>query len=56
MTGGELGRALARVLGSGNESAEMQRRAKAIRSKLGSVEGRVVACEKILDIAKAMVS
>lgn len=44
-----LGRAFLKVLSS-SETKEMQENAKAIASKLGPIEGRVIACEKILAI------
>lgn len=47
VSGIELGCALNRVLASG-ESEVMLQKAKMIASKLGPVEGRVVACEEIL--------
>lgn len=49
INGPELGDAFLRVLDS-EESSTMQEKAKAIVSKLGPVEGRVVACEKLIEL------
>lgn len=50
----ELGRALVRVVGGGEEAEEMKRKAGAIRLEVGEVEGRVVAYESILRFGRAV--
>lgn len=47
-----MGRALIRVLAS-NDSPKIFANAKALASQLGPHEGRVVACEKIIEVIKA---
>lgn len=48
----ELGRALVKVVDS-SESAGMRQKAKAISEPLRKVEGRVVACEKMIEILQS---
>lgn len=47
--GSELGEALNRVL-VGDKGVIMQEKAQALICQLGTKEGRVVACEKILSL------
>ena len=52
INGEHLGRALVRVLASG-ESDTFEAKAKRIAAQLGPREGRVVACEKIIEVINA---
>ncbi|EAW14022.1 glycosyltransferase family 1 protein [Aspergillus clavatus NRRL 1] len=52
INGEHLGRALVRVLASG-DSATFEAKARSIAAHLGSKEGRVVACEKIIEVIDA---
>lgn len=52
INGLELGDAFLRIL-HGEESSTIQEKAKAIASKFGPVEGRVVACEKLIELMQA---
>lgn len=49
MHGDELGDALKRVLSS-DHAQTIKQKARKIASQLGEKEGRVVACEKIMDL------
>ena len=49
MHGDELGDALKRVLSS-DHAQTIKQKARKIASQLGDKEGRVVACEKIMDL------
>jgi hypothetical protein len=52
INGPELGKAFLRVLES-EFASPMREKAKTIASKLASSEGRVVACEKIIELMDA---
>lgn len=52
INGKHLGRALIRVLAS-NDSPRIFANANALAAQLGPQEGRVVACEKIIEVIKA---
>ena len=53
--GDELGDALKRVLNS-SHAQTIKQKARKIASQLGDKEGRVVACEKIMDLSYVPVS
>lgn len=50
----DFGRALIRVLAS-RESERMKQNARGIASALGPVEGRVVACERVLGVMEDLI-
>jgi hypothetical protein len=48
----ELARALVKVIDS-DETASIAQKAKVLSESLGDVEGRVVACEKIIEMLQS---
>lgn len=51
MDASELGKALMRAVGDGEEAIRMRARAKALAEENKQYTGRVLACDKVLELA-----